>query len=191
MPARPLSFALLVLAAGCAPKAPPPVVIADPVPIVRPDPHTLPPVELGPRRSWQRIAITPRSGISAAYAASTVATDPSGLRRRWILANLTQPIRLPETGGYARSAAALADFHCENHSWLPIETVWYAKPNAVREVLRDTPRQQAPEQIGQGTFVDVFLDAACKGLAHPHPQPTAAAPQVLDGSGPLTSNPRQ
>lgn len=166
MPPRLSALALLALVAACAPK-PAPVVVADPVPIVRPDPKTLPPVDLGPRKSWQRIAITPRSGISAAYAASTVSSDATGLRRRWIVANLSQPIRLPETGGYARSAAALADFHCENHSWQPIETVWYAKPNAVREVLRDVPRQQAPEEIGKGTFVDVFLDAACKGLPHP------------------------
>ena len=165
MLARPFTLALLALAAACAPKAPPPVVVADPVPIVRPDPRTLPPVELGPRRSWQRIAVTPRSGISAAYAASTVATDPSGMRRRWIVGNLTQPIRLPETGGYARSAAALADFHCENHSW------------------------RAPEPIGQGSFVDVFLDAACKGL--PHPSLVNQGAEALDGRGPLTSNPKQ
>jgi len=160
-----LPAAMLVLVTGCAQQPPPPP--PEPVPIVRADPATLPPVQLGPRKTWQRIPITPRSGISEAYAASIVERDPSGLRRRWIVVNLAQPIRLPETGGYARSAASLADFHCENHSWKPIETVWYSQRNAVGEVLRDTPRQNAPETIGQGTFVDVFLDAACKGVPHP------------------------
>ena len=123
----------------------------------------LPAVMLSPRRAWRPIPIDRRSGSAQAFAASPVENRPDGLRRGWIVLNLSSPIPLPETGGHARSVAFLADYRCDDRAWHPMETVWYSQRHATAEVLRERPRR--PDQLGAvqtGTLVDVFLRAVCR-----------------------------
>ncbi|MBY0331935.1 MAG: hypothetical protein K2X49_14835 [Acetobacteraceae bacterium] len=161
---------LLLALAACATPAPPPaapeaVATAASAPAAAGDP--LPPLALAPRARWTRIRIDPRSGIAAAYRASPVLPGPDGTQRRWIVANLAEPIRLPETGGRAASAAFLADYRCDRHAWQPIEILWFARRDAQAEVLRERPRDGAERRVQEGTLIDVFLDAACGSRAQP------------------------
>ncbi len=180
MPARTLRVLALLapwLATGCAggPGAtgeaaagPGPVVAAAataPVPPVAEAP--LPPLALAPRARWTRIRIDPRSGISAAWRASPPIPRPEGRQRRWIVADLKAPIRLPETGGQARSVAFLADYRCDQHAWEPVEIIWFAGREAQRPMLTEAPRGRGERRVAEGTLVDVFLDAACGPAAHP------------------------
>ncbi|MBO0165659.1 hypothetical protein J0692_26015, partial [Vibrio alginolyticus] len=82
---------------------------------------------------------------------------PGGKERRWIVGNLRERIRLPETGGRARSVAFLADYHCGQHAWEPVEIVWFARPDARDEVLRERPHGSGERRVREGTLVDVFL----------------------------------
>ncbi|MBX9701493.1 MAG: hypothetical protein K2X74_18810, partial [Acetobacteraceae bacterium] len=119
------------------------------------------PLTLAPRSRWTRIRFDPASGIGAAWRASPAIPRPEGRQRRWIVANLIEPIRLPETGGRAASVAFLADYRCDQRAWEPIELVWFARRDAQRAVLRERPRGRGERRVAQGTLVDVFLDAAC------------------------------
>ena len=100
--------------------------------------------------------------MAQAYVASEIVTNPDGTRRVWMVINLMEPIRLPETGGYARSAAYLADFRCDPHAWNPLQGIWYTQRNAVGEALRE--QQRGPggiRDVGEGSFMDIFVNAAC------------------------------
>ncbi|TCZ65455.1 surface-adhesin E family protein [Roseicella aquatilis] len=142
----------LLLLLGCARPAPPPAPPATPVP---------PEVRLAPRQDWTRIPIDRRGGIAAAYEASTPVEWGDGLRRVWIVLNLSAPIRLPETGGRARSVAFLADYRCTERSWNPIEGTWYREPDAAGVELEEKPRGPGERGVQPGTLVAVFFDAAC------------------------------
>lgn len=165
--------ALIVVLVGvaCSGTEPAPTIAAPASPAVQaatPAPSTegqspLPAVALGPRRTWRPIPVDRRSGIAQAFTASPVENRPNGLRRGWIVLNLTSPIPLPETGGQARSVAFLADYRCQDRAWHPMETVWYGQRNAMDEAFRERPRR--PDQFGAvqtGTLVDVFLRAVCR-----------------------------
>ncbi|MEI6160938.1 MAG: surface-adhesin E family protein [Roseococcus sp.] len=157
-----LGFALVMLA-GCetlAPQAAPPVPEAPRA--AAPAPVAAPTLALSPRRAWRPIPLSRGARMAQAYVASEIVTNPDGTRRVWMVINLLEPIRLPETGGYARSAAYLADFRCDPHAWHPIQGVWYTQRNAVGEALRE--QQRGPDgirDVGEGSFVDIFVHAAC------------------------------
>jgi hypothetical protein len=156
----------LLLLSGCAamvppaPEAPavPPAATAAPA-----APAVAPSLALAPRRQWRRIPLSRGARMASAYVASEIVTNPDGTRRVWMVINLLEPIRLPETGGYARSAAYLADFRCDPHAWNPLLGVWYAQRNAVGEALREPARGPAGiRDVGEGSFVDLFVNAACR-----------------------------
>lgn len=155
---------LLLLLTGCAAVAPAPVATPEPAPAPAAAPATAaqPSLALAPRRQWRRIPLTRGARMSEAFIASEIVTNPDGTRRVWMVINLLEPIRLPETGGSARSAAYLADFRCDPHAWNPIQGVWYTGRNAVGEALREQERGPAGiRDVGEGTFVDLFVNAAC------------------------------
>ncbi|WPB83056.1 surface-adhesin E family protein [Sediminicoccus rosea] len=158
---------LLLLLTGCAavtpPQAPPPEPA--PAPVVATPAVAPPTLALAPRRQWRRIPLTRGTRMAEAFVASEIVTNPDGTRRVWMVINLLEPIRLPETGGYARSAAYLADFRCDPHAWNPIQGVWYSGRNAVGEALREQERGPGGiRDVGEGTFVDLFVNAACGTL---------------------------
>lgn len=173
-------LALLAMAA-CATSAPPvvgpPPSMIEPTPqtaaappvmpiLVTPEPTLAPPLAptlaRAPRRNWRRIPLGQGARMASAFVASEIVTNPDGTRRVWMVINLLEPIRLPETGGYARSAAYLADFRCEPHAWNPLIGIWYSQPHAVNEVLREPARGPSGiRDVGEGSFVDVFVNAAC------------------------------
>lgn len=178
MPAKPIltvAGLLLWLGACAAPEASAPPPATAPAPEAAAPPAAappaaaapLPPLALAPRARWTRIRIDPRSGISAAWRASPPIPRPEGRQRRWIVADLKAPIRLPETGGQARSVAFLADYRCDRHAWEPVEIIWFAGREAQRQVLAEAPRGRGERRVAEGTLVDVFLDAACGPAAHP------------------------
>lgn len=144
----------LLLLLGCAP---PPAEA--PAPAVAPEPPAL---VLAPRAEWRPIPIDRRGGIVAAYAASEAAHWTEGLRRVWIVLNLAQPLRLPETGGRARSVAFLADYRCAEQSWRPVEGNWYRAADAQGLEFEERPRLREERGVQPGTLVAVFLDAACR-----------------------------
>jgi hypothetical protein len=162
---RPASLALalaLLGAAGCAaPDAPGAVAAAPAVQAPAPE-DPFPPVILLPRQRWVRVAVDPRSGLAQAWLASAAEARADGTRRRWLVANLAEPIRLPETGGEAASVAILADYRCDRHGWRPVEFVWFGRRDARTERLREQPRAREERRVQEGTLVDVFLDAACR-----------------------------
>jgi hypothetical protein len=143
----------LLLLLGCA-EAPQPASLS-----LAPQPPAL---VLAPRAEWRPIPIDRRGGFLAAYAASEPAHWTEGLRRVWIVLNLAEPIRLPETGGKARSVAFLADYRCAEQSWNPIEGTWYRAPDAEGPELEERPRQPGERGVQPGTLVAVFLEAACR-----------------------------
>ena len=145
-----LGLLVLLLLPGCVP--PPPATPAAPSP---------PALTLAPRAAWQPIPIDRRGGIAAAFAASEVAHWQEGLRRVWIVLNLATPIRLPETGGQARSVAFLADYRCAEQSWNPIEGNWYREADAAGLELEERPRDPGERGVRQGTLIAAFLEAAC------------------------------
>ncbi|MBS7791428.1 hypothetical protein KTR66_15605 [Roseococcus sp. SDR] len=157
---------LLFLLAGCAAVTPTPAPVAEPTPAPTAAPAVAQPtLALAPRRQWRRIPLTRGARMKDAFVASEVVTNPDGTRRVWMVINLLEPIRLPETGGYARSAAYLADFRCDPHAWNPIQGVWYSQPNAVGEALREQERGPGGiRDVSEGTFVDLFVNAACGTL---------------------------
>ncbi|WP_431268654.1 surface-adhesin E family protein [Dankookia sp. P2] len=143
----------LLLLLGCAqPPAPPPVEAA-------PEPPAL---TLAPRAAWRSIPIDKRGGIAAAYAASEASHWAEGMRRVWIVLNLAEAIRLPETGGRARSVAFLADYRCTEQSWRPVEGNWYRAPDAQGLEFEERPRLNEERGVQPGTLVAVFLEAACR-----------------------------
>ena len=143
----------LLLLLGCAqpPEVPPPVAAPEP-----------PALALARRAEWRAIAIDRRGGIATAFAASEAPHWAEGLRRVWIVLNLTEPIRLPETGGRARSVAFLADYRCAEQSWRPVEGNWYRAPDAEGLELQERPRLSEERGVQPGTLVAVFLEAACR-----------------------------
>jgi hypothetical protein len=155
---------LLVLLAGCAAVTPPPAAPEPAPPAAAPAATSAAPADLAlaPRRQWRRIPLSRGARMSEAFVASEIVTNPDGTRRVWMVINLLEPIRLPETGGRARSAAYLADFRCEPHAWNPIQGVWYTQRNAVGEALREQERGPSGiRNVGEGSFVDLFVNAAC------------------------------
>lgn len=144
----------LLLLLGCAQAPEPP-----PAPAVAPGPPSL---TLAPRAAWRPIAVDTRGGIAAAYAASEAADWTEGMRRVWIVLNLAEPIRLPETGGPARSVAFLADYRCAEQSWRPVEGSWYRGPDAQGLAFEERPRLSEERGVQPGTLVAVFLEAACR-----------------------------
>jgi hypothetical protein len=154
---------LLLLLTGCAAVSPPPAAPPEPAPApVAAPPAAQPSLALAPRRQWRRIPLTRGARMKEAFVASEIVTNPDGTRRVWMVINLLEPIRLPETGGYARSAAYLADFRCDPHAWNPIQGVWYSQRNAVGEALREQERGPSGiRDVEEGTFVDLFVNAAC------------------------------
>ncbi|MFC7474269.1 surface-adhesin E family protein [Dankookia sp. GCM10030260] len=143
----------LLLLFGCAPAAEPPMVDEAPQP---------PALTLAPRVEWRPIAIDRRGGIAAAFEASEAAHWTPGLRRVWIVLNLGEPIRLPETGGRARSVAFLADYRCTEQSWRPLEGSWYRAPDAQGLEFEERPRLSEERGVQPGTLVAVFFEAACR-----------------------------
>ena len=106
--------------------------------------------------------------MASAYVASEIVTRPDGTRRVWMVVNLLEPIRLPETGGFARSAAYIADFRCDPHAWSPILGIWYTQRHAVGEALREPARGPTGlREVGEGSLVDLFVNAACAEPASP------------------------
>lgn len=159
-----LALLPLMLLAGCASIAPPPQEETPPRPtLAAPAPAAMEPgLALAPRRSWRRIALPRGTRLAGAYVASELLTQPDGTRRVWMVANLLEPIRLPETGGSARSAAYFAEFRCEPHAWNPLLAIWYSQRNAVGEALREPMRGPAGiRDVSEGSFVDLFVNAAC------------------------------
>jgi hypothetical protein len=154
---------LLVLLSGCAAVTPTPVPAPEPAPAASAAPVAAPQaLSFAPRREWRRIPLTRGARMAEAFIASPTMTNPDGTRRVWMVINLLEPIRLPETGGYARSAAYLADFRCDPHAWNPIQGVWYTQRDAVGEALREQERGPGGiRDVGEGTFVDLFVNAAC------------------------------
>lgn len=142
----------LLLLLGCARQPPPaaPTVVAEP-----------PVTGLAPRSAWQRIPIDRKGGI-AAYTASDPVDWGDGQRRVWVVLNLAEPIRLPETGGRARSVAFLADYHCATQSWNPIEGTWYRDADAEGVEFEEKPRRPGERGVQPGTLIAVFLEAACR-----------------------------
>lgn len=127
-----------------------------------PSPRAAPTPALQPPRQWRRIPLARDARMASAYVASEIVTNLDGTRRVWMVVNLLEPIRLPETGGTARSAAYIADFRCDPHAWSPIIGIWYRQPNAVGEALRE-PQRGPPgiREVGEGSLVDLFVNAAC------------------------------
>lgn len=161
-----MGLALLVLA-GCEslPNSVTAVLNPAPEPTIAapPPPPAAPTLALKPQREWRRIPLGRGARMASAYVASEVVTNPDGTRRVWMVVNLLEPIRLPETGGTARSAAYLADFRCDPHAWSPILGIWYTQRNAVGEALREPARGPAGiRDVSQGSFIDVFVNAACR-----------------------------
>ncbi|UPY39132.1 surface-adhesin E family protein [Sediminicoccus sp. KRV36] len=153
-----------LILAGCETVAP---LIASPpaIPAAEPAaPAAEPPgLAMAPRRAWRRIPLTRGARMAEAFVASEVVISPDGTRRAWMVINLLEPIRLPETGGTARSAAYLADFRCDPHGWSPILGIWYTQRNAVDEALREPARgPSGSRDVGTGSFMDVFVNAACR-----------------------------
>ena len=138
---------------GCVPPAAPPAAPAEPQP---------PALTLAPRAAWQSIPLDRRGGIAGAFAASEVAHWREGVRRVWIVLNLAAPIRLPETGGQARSVAFLADYRCAEQSWNPIEGNWYREADAAGLELEERPRDTGERGVRPGTLIAAFLEAACR-----------------------------
>lgn len=157
-------LALLALA-GCATSAPPAMAPpASPTEVAAPPAAEIPAPSfaLSPRRAWRRIVLPRGTRLASAYVASEIVTNPDGTRRVWMVINLLEPIRLPETGGHARSAAYLADFRCDPHAWNPLLGIWYSQRNAVGEALREPARGPSGiRDVGEGSFVDIFVNAAC------------------------------
>ncbi len=163
-----LGFLALLALAGCATTAPPVAPPASPAPeAVAPVTAPVPPnLALAPRQAWRRIPLPRGARMAEAFVASEIATNPDGTRRVWMVINLLEPIRLPETGGYARSAAYLADFRCDPHAWNPLQGVWFVRRNAVEEALREPALGPSGiRDVGEGSFVDLFVDAACANPA--------------------------
>lgn len=154
---------LLLLLTGCAAVSPPPAAVPEPAaPPAATTSAAQPTPALSPRRQWRRIPLTRGARMAGAFIASEIVSNPDGTRRVWMVINLLEPIRLPETGGYARSAAYLADFRCDPHAWNPIQGVWYTQRNAVEEALREQERGPGGiRDVGAGTFVDFLVNAAC------------------------------
>ena len=142
---------LLLLGCAQAPAGPPVATAAEP-----------PALTLAPRAAWRPIPIDKRGGIATAYAASEAAHWTEGLRRVWIVLNLAESIRLPVTGGRARSVAFLADYRCAEQSWHPVEGNWYRAPDAQGLEFEERPRQPEERGVQPGTLVAVFLEAACQ-----------------------------
>lgn len=148
----------LLLLAGCS--QPPPEPASAPAPVVAAP--AAPEVALAPRAAWRRIPIDRRGGIAGAFAASEAVHWAEGLRRVWIVLNLSDPIRLPETGGRARSVAFLADYRCAEQAWAPIEGAWFRAPDARGLEFEERPRQAGERGVQPGTLIAVFLEAACR-----------------------------
>ncbi len=165
---------VMVILAGCESLAPPfvpPPGLSTPAPEAEPPPPLAAPLNaLQPRRQWRRIPLARDARMASAYVASDIVTNPDGTRRVWMVVNLLEPIRLPETGGTARSAAYIADFRCDPHAWSPILGIWYRQPNAVGEALREPTRGPAGiREVGEGSLIDIFVNAACAGPPSPRP----------------------
>lgn len=161
-----LGILTLLAMAGCAAIAPPPSPPMAEPPAAPPEvavaPAASPTLPLGPRRTWRPIPLERGVRMAQAHLASEIVINPDGTRRVWMVINLMEPIRLPETGGYARSAAFLADFRCHPHAWNPLQGIWYTQRNAVGETLRE--QQRGPggiRDVGEGSFLDIFVNAAC------------------------------
>ena len=97
-----------------------------------------------------------------AFAASEAVDREGGIRRVWIVLNLAEPIRLPETGGQARSVAFLADYRCTEQSWAPIQGAWYRAADARGLEFEERPHQAGERGVQPGTLIAVFLEAACR-----------------------------
>lgn len=150
----------LLMMAGCANPAPTPPSPPVALPASAAAPVSSP--ALAPRAAWRRLPLGRGARMASAYVASEVVTQPDGTRRVWMVINLLEPIRLPETGGYARSAAYLADFSCDPHAWDPLRGIWFTQRNAVGEALREQARGPGGiRDVGEGSFVDFFVNAAC------------------------------
>lgn len=166
-----LGVLTLLALAGCAANQPPALVPSAPASqavTVPATPAAAPSLALAPRRTWRRIPLARGARLASAYVASEIVANPDGTRRVWMVMNLLEPIRLPETGGSARSAAFLADFRCDPHAWNPLLGIWYARPNAVGEALREPSRGPSGiRDVGEGSFVDIFVNAACANPAAP------------------------
>ncbi|MCB4823517.1 surface-adhesin E family protein [Roseicella aerolata] len=121
-----------------------------------------PAIALAPRVAWRPIPIDRRGGIAAAFAASEVLLGAEDARRVWIVLNLAEPIRLPETGGSARSVAFLADYRCGAQSWAPIEGAWYRRVDAEGLEFEEKPRHPEERGVQPGTLIAIFLEAACR-----------------------------
>lgn len=160
-----LGILALLLMAGCATVGPPSAEPQSPPPEAAPAAAVgEPALVLAHRRHWQRIPLPRGTRLAEAFLASEILAHPDGTRRVWIVINLLGPIRLPETGGYARSAAYLADFRCGPHAWNPLLGIWYSQRNAVGEALREPARGPSGiRDVGEGSFVDLFVNAACAG----------------------------
>lgn len=153
---------MILLLAGCAGVAPP-AVAPEPPPVPVAAATEPPALAMAPRREWRRIPLARGARLAGAYVASPAVLNPDGTRRVWMVINLAEPIRLPETGGMARSAAYLADFRCEPHAWNPLLGIWFTERDAVREALREAARGPAGiREVGEGSFVDLFVNAACE-----------------------------
>ena len=158
---------VLLLGAGCetgaSRPAAPPAQAATPPAAPQASAVATPSPALLPRREWRRIPLGRGARMSGAYVASRVVTNEGGIRRVWMVVNLAEPIRLPETGGTARSTAYLADFRCDHHAWSPVEGIWFGQRNAVGEVLREQMRGPAGiRDVTPGSFIDLFVNAACR-----------------------------
>ena len=163
-----LGFLVLLALAGCATPAPSPVAPPAPEAVAPAAAPVMPTLALSPRQAWRRIPLPRGARMAEAFVASEIVANPDGTRRVWMVINLLEPIRLPETGGYARSAAYLADFRCDPHAWNPIQGVWFARRNAVEEALREPALGPSGiRDVGEGSFVDLFVDAACANPVPP------------------------
>ncbi len=164
-----LGLALLILA-GCETIGLAPTTSVTPPPeapaVAAPPAAVAPTLALKPQREWRRIPLSRGARMASAYVASDTVSNPDGTRRVWMVVNLLEAIRLPETGGYARSVAYLADYRCEHHAWHPILGIWYAQRNAVGEALREPARGPSGiREVGEGSLIDVFVHAACRDPA--------------------------
>ena len=163
-----LGFLALLATAGCTTPAVPPAPTPTPTVEAAAPAAATPAVALSPRRAWRGIPLSRGARMASAHVASEIVTNPDGTRRVWMVINLLEPIRLPETGGYARSAAYLADFRCDPHAWNPIEGIWFARRNAMEEALREPALGPTGiRDVGEGSFVDLFVDAACTNPVSP------------------------
>ena len=160
-----LATLVLLFLAGCAPTSPPPLAVPAPPASSEATPAPAgaqPDLALAPRRTWRRIPLPRGTRLAGAYIASELRVESDGTRRVWMVINLLEPIRLPETGGAARSAAYLAEFRCDPHAWNPLLAIWYSQRNAVGEALREPARGPSGiRDVSEGSFLDVFVNAAC------------------------------